>query len=49
MVFGIIPLLVATGHRTPGAVSRFDMGLVIATGLSTGTRLSLYVVPTFYT
>ncbi len=45
MVFGVIPLLVATG---PGAVSRFDMGLVIATGLSIGALFSLYVVPTFY-
>ncbi|HDJ86325.1 MAG TPA: multidrug efflux protein [Chromatiales bacterium] len=46
MVFGVIPLLIATG---PGAVSRFDMGLVIATGLSIGALFSLYVVPTFYT
>src|SRR5699024_2295633 len=28
MVFGVVPLLLATG---PGAVSRFQMGLVIAT------------------
>lgn len=45
MVFGVIPLLVASG---PGAVSRYDMGLVIATGLSIGALFSLYVVPTFY-
>ncbi|MGH8336713.1 MAG: efflux RND transporter permease subunit, partial [Gammaproteobacteria bacterium] len=41
MVFGVVPLLVASG---PGAVSRFDMGLVIATGLAIGAMFSLYVV-----
>ncbi len=46
MVFGVVPLLVAHG---PGAVSRFDMGLVIATGLTIGALISLYVVPTIYT
>lgn len=45
MVFGVVPLLVASG---PGAVSRFDMGLVIATGLSIGALFSLYVVPVIY-
>lgn len=45
MVFGVIPLLLASG---PGAVSRFDMGLVIATGLSIGALFSLYVVPVVY-
>ncbi|HQU16259.1 MAG: multidrug efflux protein [Chromatiales bacterium 21-64-14] len=45
MVVGVMPLLLATG---PGAVSRHDMGLVIATGLSIGALFSLYVVPTFY-
>lgn len=30
-VFGVVPLLVASGLS---AVSRFDMGLVIATGLT---------------
>ncbi|MGH8142723.1 MAG: efflux RND transporter permease subunit [Steroidobacteraceae bacterium] len=46
MVFGVVPLLVASG---PGAVSRFDMGLVIATGLTIGALTSLYVVPVVYT
>ncbi|MGH8146451.1 MAG: efflux RND transporter permease subunit [Rhodanobacteraceae bacterium] len=46
MVFGVVPLLVASG---PGALSRFDMGLVIATGLTIGALISLYVVPTVYT
>ncbi len=46
MVFGVVPLLVAAG---PGAVSRFDMGLMIATGLSIGCLFSLYVIPVMYT
>ncbi len=46
MVFGVVPLLLAHG---PGAVSRFDMGLVIATGLTIGALISLYVVPAIYT
>jgi multidrug efflux pump len=46
MVFGVVPLLVASG---PGAVSRFDMGLVIASGLTIGAVISLYVVPVIYT
>ena len=31
------------------AVSRFDMGLVIATGLTIGAFTSLYVAPVIYT
>lgn len=46
MVFGVVPLLVATG---PGSISRFNIGLVIATGLTIGALFSLYVVPTIYT
>ncbi len=46
MVFGVFPLLIATGA---GAVSRFDIGLVIATGLLIGTGFTLFVVPTMYT
>ena len=46
MVFGALPLVFATG---PGAVSRFDMGLVIAAGLAIGALFSLYVVPVVYT
>lgn len=44
-VLGVIPLLMATGA---GAVSRFDMGLVIATGLTIGTLFTLFVVPAVY-
>jgi len=46
MVFGAVPLILATG---PGSVSRFDMGLVIAAGLTIGAIFSLYVVPVIYT
>ena len=46
MVFGVFPLLIASGA---GAVSRFDIGLVIATGLLIGTCFTLFVVPTLYT
>ncbi len=45
MVLGVIPLVTATGA---GAVSRFDMGLVIATGLAIGTLFTLFVVPAVY-
>ncbi len=46
MVFGAVPLILASG---PGSVSRFDMGLVIASGLAIGALFSLYVVPAIYT
>jgi multidrug efflux pump len=45
MVLGVIPLLTASGA---GAVSRFDMGLVIASGLAVGTLFTLFVVPAVY-
>jgi multidrug efflux pump len=45
-VVGVVPLLFATGA---GAKSRFDIGLVIAAGMSIGTLFTLFVVPTFYT
>jgi multidrug efflux pump len=45
MVLGVIPLILATGA---GAASRFDMGLVIAAGLSIGTIFTLFVVPAVY-
>jgi len=45
MIVAMIPLLTATG---PGAVSRFHIGLVIATGLGIGTIFTLFVVPAFY-
>ncbi|MDH4869263.1 multidrug efflux RND transporter permease subunit [Pseudomonas sp. BN515] len=46
MVFGMVPLIIATGA---GAVSRFDIGLVIATGMSIGTLFTLFVLPCVYT
>jgi multidrug efflux pump len=45
MVLGVIPLVTATGA---GAVSRFQMGVVIASGLSIGTLFTLFVVPAVY-
>jgi multidrug efflux pump len=45
MVLGVVPLIIATGA---GAVSRFNMGLVIASGLSIGTLFTLFVVPAVY-
>ncbi|WP_313026365.1 multidrug efflux RND transporter permease subunit [Pseudomonas lopnurensis] len=44
-VFGMLPLLIASGA---GAVSRFDIGLVIATGMSVGTLFTLFVLPAVY-
>jgi multidrug efflux pump len=46
MVFGMVPLILATGA---GAVSRFDIGTVIATGMSIGTLFTLFVLPCVYT
>jgi multidrug efflux pump len=46
MVIGVMPLITASGA---GAASRFNMGLVIASGLSIGTLFTLFVVPAFYT
>jgi multidrug efflux pump len=45
MLVAMIPLLTASG---PGAVSRFHIGLVIATGLGIGTLFTLFVVPAVY-
>ena len=45
MLVAMIPLLSASG---PGAVSRFDIGLVIVTGLGIGSLFTLFVVPAFY-
>ena len=45
MVLGVVPLIIASGA---GAVSRFNMGLVIASGLSIGTLFTLFVVPAVY-
>ena len=46
MIFGVVPLILATGA---GAVSRFNVGLVIAMGMAIGTCFTLFVVPTMYT
>lgn len=45
MVFGVIPLITATGA---GALSRYNIGIVIASGLSIGTIFTLFVVPAMY-
>ncbi len=45
MVLGVIPLVISSGA---GALSRFNMGLVIATGLAVGTAFTLFVVPAIY-
>ncbi|WP_315834808.1 efflux RND transporter permease subunit [Bradyrhizobium prioriisuperbiae] len=45
MVLGVVPLITASGA---GAASRFNMGLVIASGLAIGTLFTLFVVPAFY-
>jgi multidrug efflux pump len=45
MIVAMVPLLLASG---PGAVSRFHIGLVIATGLGIGTLFTLFVVPAVY-
>ena len=46
MVFGVLPLLIASGA---GAQSRFAIGLVITAGMSIGTLFTLFVVPVMYT
>ena len=45
MVLGVMPLVIASGA---GAAGRFNMGLVITTGLTIGTLFTLFVVPAFY-
>ncbi|CEG58543.1 efflux RND transporter permease subunit [Legionella fallonii] len=45
MVLGVVPLIIATGA---GAQSRFNIGLVIASGISIGTLFTLFVVPAIY-
>ncbi len=44
-VMGSIPLIVATGA---GSQSRFVLGIVIFTGVSLATLLTLFIVPAFY-
>jgi multidrug efflux pump len=46
MVLGAVPLALAEGA---GAESRMQIGMVIVGGMSFGTLLTLFVVPTFYT
>ena len=46
MVVGMVPLLIASGA---GAKSRFDIGLVIAAGMTVGTIFTLFVLPVIYT
>ena len=45
MVFGVVPLLIATGA---GAGARFALGLVISSGIAIGTLFTLFVVPAVY-
>jgi len=45
MVLGVVPLLLAGGA---GAKARFDIGLVIASGMSIGTVFTLFIVPAIY-
>jgi multidrug efflux pump len=45
MVFGVVPLVIASGA---GAAGRQSMGIVIFTGLSIGTLFTLFVVPAMY-
>ena len=44
-VLGIMPLVLAPGA---GAVSRNNIGLVVAVGLSVGTLFTLFVIPVMY-
>ena len=45
MVLGVLPLVTASGA---GAVGRFNMGLVIMSGVAIGTFFTLFVVPAMY-
>ena len=46
MVIGVVPLIIAAGA---GAKSRFDIGLVIAAGMTVGTMFTLFITPVVYT
>jgi multidrug efflux pump len=46
MVLGAVPLALSAGA---GAESRIQIGWVIVGGMTFGTLLTLYVVPTMYT
>ena len=45
MVIGVVPLLIADGA---GAKSRFDIGIVIAAGMTIGTIFTLFITPAIY-
>lgn len=45
MVIGVVPLLMANGA---GAKSRFDIGIVIAAGMTIGTLFTLFITPAIY-
>jgi hydrophobe/amphiphile efflux-1 (HAE1) family protein len=45
-VVAMVPLLIAAGA---GAAARFNIGVVIAAGMSIGTLFTLFVTPTIYT
>lgn len=45
MVFGAIPLIIATG---PGSEARYAIGLVLVGGLTIGTVLTLFIIPSIY-
>ena len=44
-VLGVVPLLIVTGA---GAEARFNIGLVVVTGMSIGTLFTIFIVPAFY-
>ena len=45
MVLGVMPLVLAEGA---GAISRYNIGLVVTVGLSVGTLFTLFVIPVMY-
>jgi multidrug efflux pump subunit AcrB len=45
MVFGVMPLLLASGA---GAQARVSIGIVITFGMLVGTLFTLFVVPVIY-
>ena len=45
MIVGVLPLVTATGA---GAEGRYNMGLVIMTGIAIGTLFTIFVVPGMY-
>jgi multidrug efflux pump len=45
MVLGVFPLIFSSGA---GAASRFNIGMIIATGISIGTLFTLFIIPAMY-